>query len=112
MPVPDRYTKQSASAKSRKPGNPMSQVNNLCSLLRSLKDRTEGETVTIADLLNAVGRRSYGPVLLLDILSNTAVVYRYAGWVFGIEQDKPLETVEQVWRQMEATNVEEFKAAV
>ncbi len=43
----------------------MSQVNNLCSLMRSLKDRTEGETVTIADLLNAVGRRSYGPVLLL-----------------------------------------------
>ncbi|WP_233349031.1 exopolysaccharide biosynthesis protein [Henriciella marina] len=33
--------------------------------MRSLKDRTEGETVTIADLLNAVGRRSYGPVLLL-----------------------------------------------
>ena len=27
-------------------------------------------------------------------------------------QNKPLETVEQVWRQMEAENVEEFKAAV
>ena len=37
-----------------------------------------------------------GPVLLLDILSNTAVVYRYAGWVFGVEQGKPLETIEQV----------------
>ena len=35
-------------------------------------------------------------MLLLDILSNTAVVYRYAGWVFGVEQGKPLETIEQV----------------
>ena len=67
----------------------------------------DGEDVTHNVLIS-----NYGPVLLLDILSNTAVVYRYAGWVFGIEQDKPLETVEQVWRQMEATNVEEFKAAV
>jgi hypothetical protein len=40
------------------------------------------------------------------------VVYRYAGWVFGVEQGRPLETVEQLWRQMEATNVDEFKAAV
>ncbi len=37
-------------------------------------------------------------MLLLDILSNTAVVYRYAGWVFGVEQGKPLETIEQVRR--------------
>ena len=43
----------------------MSHVNNLRSLLISLEERTEGETVTIADLLNAVGRRAYGPVLLL-----------------------------------------------
>ena len=39
---------------------------------------------------------NYGPVLLLDILSNTALVYRYAGYVFGVEQEKPLETIEQV----------------
>lgn len=41
------------------------QVNDLRSLMRSLGENTEGETVTIGDLLNAVGRRSYGPVLLL-----------------------------------------------
>lgn len=37
----------------------------MSSLLTSLCERTSGETVSIADLLNAVGRRSYGPVLLL-----------------------------------------------
>ncbi len=42
-----------------------SEVNDLRSLLRSLGENTEGESVTIADLLDAVGRRSYGPVLLL-----------------------------------------------
>ena len=42
-------------------------------------------------------------MLLLDILSNTAVVYRYAGWVFGVEQGKPLETIEQV-RTTSTTN--------
>ncbi|WP_300377914.1 exopolysaccharide biosynthesis protein [Henriciella sp.] len=44
---------------------PTSEVNNLRSLLTSLGDRTEGESVSVADLLNAVGRRSHGPVLLL-----------------------------------------------
>ncbi len=43
----------------------MAQVNNLRSLLGSLSTRTEGESVSVADLLNAVGRRSYGPVILL-----------------------------------------------
>ena len=43
----------------------MAQVRNLRTLLRSLCNETEGETVTVGDLLNAVGRRSYGPVLLL-----------------------------------------------
>ena len=45
-----------------------------------------------------------GPVLLLDILSNTAVVYRYAGWVFGVEQGKPLETIEQVRTRPDLTD--------
>lgn len=40
-------------------------VNNLESLMTSLCERTEGETVTVRDLLDAVGRRSYGPILLL-----------------------------------------------
>ena len=43
----------------------MTQVHNLRSLLHSLETRTTGDEVTIADLLDAVGRRSYGPVLLL-----------------------------------------------
>ncbi len=43
----------------------MPQVNNLQSLLRSLCTQTSGETVSVRDLLNAVGRRSYGPILLL-----------------------------------------------
>ena len=40
-------------------------VHDFRSLLASLVERTEGERVSIADLLTAVGRRSYGPVLLL-----------------------------------------------
>jgi len=43
----------------------MTKVRNLRTLLQSLCSETEGEQVTVADLLNAVGRRSYGPVLLL-----------------------------------------------
>jgi len=43
----------------------MANVRNLRTLLQSLCSETDGETVTVADLLNAVGRRSYGPVLLL-----------------------------------------------
>lgn len=31
----------------------------------SLKSATDGETVTVEDLLNAVGRRAFGPLLLL-----------------------------------------------
>lgn len=43
----------------------MAQVRNLRTLLQSLCSETDGETVSVGDLLNAVGRRSYGPVLLL-----------------------------------------------
>ena len=43
----------------------MAVVHNLSSLLHSLEDNTEGETVTVRAMLNAVGRRSYGPILLL-----------------------------------------------
>ena len=43
----------------------MAQVRNLRTLLQSLCSQTDGETVSVGDLLNAVGRRSYGPVLLL-----------------------------------------------
>ena len=43
----------------------MAKVNNLESLLASLTECTSGEDVTVRDMLNAVGRRSYGPILLL-----------------------------------------------
>ena len=43
----------------------MAQVRNLRTLLQSLCSQTDGESVSVGDLLNAVGRRSYGPVLLL-----------------------------------------------
>lgn len=43
----------------------MAKVKNLSSLLHSLETQTEGETVTVHSMLNAVGRRSYGPILLL-----------------------------------------------
>lgn len=43
----------------------MAEVRNLRTLLQSLCSGTDGETVSVADLLNAVGRRSYGPVILL-----------------------------------------------
>lgn len=43
----------------------MADVRNLRTLMQSLCAETEGETVSVADLLNAVGRRSYGPVILL-----------------------------------------------
>lgn len=64
------------------------------------------------DVTHNVLTSNYGPVLLLDVLSNTAVVYRYAGHVFGVEQGRQLQTLEQVWAQTLAENVEEFKAAV
>ncbi|MEL7040393.1 MAG: exopolysaccharide biosynthesis protein [Pseudomonadota bacterium] len=40
-------------------------MNNLQSSLTSLAEQTGGDTVTVSDLLSAVGRRSYGPVLAL-----------------------------------------------
>ena len=43
----------------------MSKVRNLRTLLQSLCAETDGENVSVGDLLNAVGRRSYGPVILL-----------------------------------------------
>jgi hypothetical protein len=43
----------------------MPKINNLESLLTSLSECTSGDEVTVRDMLNAVGRRSYGPILLL-----------------------------------------------
>jgi hypothetical protein len=41
------------------------KVNNLQTLLSSLAERTDGDNVKVGTLIAAVGRRSYGPVLLL-----------------------------------------------
>ena len=41
------------------------EIRNLRTLLNSLVEETSGEEVTVSDLLNAVGRRAFGPVLLL-----------------------------------------------
>ena len=43
----------------------MAKVHNLGSLLKSLEERTSGDRVTVSNMLHAVGRRSYGPILLL-----------------------------------------------
>lgn len=43
----------------------MTKVRNLQTLMRSLVENTTGETVDVRSLLNAVGRRAHGPVLLL-----------------------------------------------
>ncbi len=43
----------------------MSKVHNLQTLMHSLVENTEGETVDVRSLLDAVGRRAHGPVLLL-----------------------------------------------
>lgn len=43
----------------------MKTVHNLGSLLDSLQESTSGEKVSVGAMLDAVGRRSYGPLLLL-----------------------------------------------
>jgi hypothetical protein len=40
-------------------------VTNLRTMMRSLVLNTEGEDVTVAELLQAIGRRAHGPVFLL-----------------------------------------------
>ena len=64
----------------------MAEVYNLSSLLHSLESRTNGEKVTVRDMLDAVGRRSYGPILLLLgflALSPLAVIPG-ANWLVAI----------------------------
>lgn len=57
--------KQIASRAASGLDSAMTKVRNLRTLLQSLCNETKGDTVSVADLLNAVGRRSYGPVILL-----------------------------------------------
>ncbi|MEL6244420.1 MAG: exopolysaccharide biosynthesis protein [Pseudomonadota bacterium] len=46
-------------------GYEVTKVRNLQTLLQELCANTTGDTVSVQDLLTAVGRRSHGPVLLL-----------------------------------------------
>ncbi|MFN3911813.1 exopolysaccharide biosynthesis protein [Hyphomonas sp.] len=60
-------------------------VTNLRTLLRSLVLNTEGEDVTVRELLRAVGRRAYGPVLLLlgFIAVSPLTIIPGANWFVG-----------------------------
>lgn len=40
-------------------------IKNLVTLLESLVEQTNGEKVSVEDLMNAAGRRAFGPLLLL-----------------------------------------------
>lgn len=43
----------------------MAEINNFASLIGELKDHTQEGEVTVERLLDVVGRRAYGPILLL-----------------------------------------------
>ncbi|KCZ57309.1 hypothetical protein HY29_00880 [Hyphomonas beringensis] len=64
----------------------MAQVKDLGTLLRSLEDRTSGEQVSVEAMLNAVGRRSYGPILLLlgFIALSPLTVIPGANWLVAL----------------------------
>lgn len=72
----------------------MTKVRNLRTLLQSLCSETEGDSVSVADLLNAVGRRSYGPVILLlgfiaisplTIIPGTSVLVALVTLIFTLQ---------------------------
>jgi hypothetical protein len=48
-----------------KNAGPKRDISNLQTLLASLIEQTKGDRVTIEDLLNAVGRRAFGPILIV-----------------------------------------------
>lgn len=64
----------------------MAEVKDLGTLLRSLEDRTSGEQVSVEAMLNAVGRRSYGPILLLlgFIALSPLTVIPGANWLVAL----------------------------
>ncbi len=64
----------------------MASVRDMRSLLHSLVDGTEGEHVSVEDLLNAVGRRAYGPLLLLlgFIAISPLTVVPGANWLIAL----------------------------
>lgn len=64
----------------------MTQVEDLRSLLKALVERTSGETVTVGQLLKAVGRRAHGPILLLlgVIAVSPLTVIPGATWIVAL----------------------------
>ncbi|MEL7128178.1 MAG: exopolysaccharide biosynthesis protein [Pseudomonadota bacterium] len=62
------------------------EIRNLRTLLNSLTTCTDGETVTVEDLLNAVGRRAFGPLLLLlgFIAISPLTVVPGASWLVAL----------------------------
>jgi len=64
----------------------MSKVRNLQTLLTSMCENTTGDTVSVGDLLNAVGRRSYGPVLMLlgFIAISPLTIIPGANWLIAL----------------------------
>ncbi|MEX1250494.1 MAG: exopolysaccharide biosynthesis protein [Hyphomonas sp.] len=60
-------------------------VTNLRTLMRSLVLNTQGEDVTVRELINAVGRRAYGPVLLLlgFIAVSPLTIIPGSNWLMG-----------------------------
>ena len=64
----------------------MANVRNLRTLLQSIVEETKGETITVRDLLNAVGRRSYGPIFLLlgFIAVSPLTIVPGANWLIAI----------------------------
>jgi hypothetical protein len=65
QPAPDTERPTGAGSAPSRPRRVRKPVVNLAGLLDSLADETDGEKVSVAELIRAVGRRSYGPLLTL-----------------------------------------------
>jgi len=62
----------------------MAEVRNLRTLLQSIVENTDGDSVSIEDLLNAVGRRSYGPLFLLGFVAiSPLTIVPGANWLIA-----------------------------
>lgn len=64
----------------------VANVRNFESLIDKLRTETTGEKVSVESLLNAVGRRAYGPILLLLGVIATSPIAAVPGlnWVFAL----------------------------
>ncbi|MFC7291623.1 exopolysaccharide biosynthesis protein [Hirschia litorea] len=59
--------------------------HTFATLLEKIKDGTKGDKVTVRDLLDVVGRRAYGPVILLlgFISISPLTIVPGANWIFA-----------------------------